>query len=284
MAYFLALLAAGFYGAADFAGGLVTRRAAALPVVFLSQACGLVLVALALPLLPAATPSTADLWWGAAAGLTGGIGVALLYHALSIGTMSVVAPTTAVAAVALPVLTSIALGERPGWLPLIGIMVGIVAIVLVSRQTVQPAVRPTDRPAVRPSGLGPALLAGIGVGLFLLTIAQTRTEAGMWPLLTDRIASVAFFGIVVGGGRRSLRMPVSLAALAIGAGALDMIANALYLLAVRIGPLSPVVTLASLYPASTILLARGILGERLSAWQTAGVLTALVAVTLIVSG
>jgi uncharacterized membrane protein len=284
MAYFLALLAAGFYGAADFTGGLVTRRAAALPVVFLSQACGLVLVALALPLLPAATPSTADLWWGAAAGLTGGIGVALLYHALSIGTMSVVAPTTAVAAVALPVLTSIALGERPGWLPLIGIMVGIVAIVLVSRQTVQPAVRPTDRPAVRPSGLGPALLAGIGVGLFLLTIAQTRTEAGMWPLLTDRIASVAFFGIVVGGGRRSLRMPVSLAALAIGAGALDMIANALYLLAVRIGPLSPVVTLASLYPASTILLARGILEERLSAWQTAGVLTALVAVLLIVSG
>lgn len=283
MAYFLALLSAGFYGAADFTGGLVTRRAAALPVVFLSQACGLVLVALALPLLPAATPSTADLWWGAAAGLTGGIGVALLYHALSIGTMSVVAPTTAVAAVALPVLTSIALGERPGWLALIGIMVGIVAIFLVSRQTVQPAVRPTDRQAVRPSGLGPALLAGIGVGLFLLTIAQTRTEAGMWPLLTDRIASVAFFGIVVGGGRRSLRMPVSLAALAIGAGALDMIANALYLLAVRIGPLSPVVTLASLYPASTILLARGILGERLSAWQAAGVLTALVAVMLIVS-
>jgi drug/metabolite transporter (DMT)-like permease len=79
-------------------------------------------------------------------------------------------------------------------------------------------------------------------------------------------------------------MPVSLAALAIGAGALDMIANALYLLAVRIGPLSPVVTLASLYPASTILLARGILEERLSAWQTAGVLTALVAVLLIVSG
>jgi drug/metabolite transporter (DMT)-like permease len=285
MAYFLALLSAGFYGAADFTGGLVTRRAAALPVVFLSQACGLVLVVLALPLLPAATPSTADLWWGAAAGLTGGIGVALLYHALSIGTMSVVAPTTAVAAVAIPVLTSIALGERPGWLAVIGILVGIVSIVMVSRQSGDRSPSPEGRggQGVR-TGVGAALLAGIGVGLFLLTIAQTRSEAGMWPLLTDRIVSVAFFGIVVGVGRRSLRMPVSLAALAIGAGALDMLANALYLLAVRLGPLSPVVTLTSLYPASTVLLARGILGERLSAWQTAGVLTALVAVVLIVSG
>jgi drug/metabolite transporter (DMT)-like permease len=134
------------------------------------------------------------------------------------------------------------------------------------------------------TGVGVALLAGIGVGLFLLTLAQTRAEAGMWPLLTDRIASVAMFAILAGVRRGSLRMPTGLAALAIGGGALDMIANALYLLAVRIGPLSPVVTLSSLYPASTVLLARGILGERLSAWQTAGVVTALVAVMLIVSG
>ncbi|HJS43765.1 MAG TPA: DMT family transporter [Gemmatimonadales bacterium] len=279
MAYVLALLSAGFYGAADFTGGLVTRRAAAIPVVLLSQASGLVLVALALPLLPAATPRTADLWWGAIAGLTGGVGVALLYYALSIGTMSVVAPTTAVAAVALPVVTSIALGERPSAIAIAGILLGVVSIVMVSLQS-------TDRTAAQGArtGVGLALLAGIGFGLFLLTLAQTRPEAGMWPLLTDRIASVALFAILAAVRRRSLRIPAGLTALALGGGALDMIANALYLLAVRIGPLSPVVTLSSLYPASTVLLARGILGERLSAWQTAGVLTALVALMLIVSG
>ena len=280
MAYVLALLSAAFYGAADFTGGMVTRRAAAIPVVLVSQACGLVLVALALPFLPAATPRTADLWWGAIAGLTGGIGVALLYYALAIGTMSVVAPTTAVAAVAIPVLTSIALGERPRLLAVAGILLGVVAIVLVSLQTG----RPTVGPPGRRSGVGPALLAGIGVGLFLLTLAQTRPEAGMWPLLTDRIASVGFFAIVAGVGRRSLRMPVRWTALALLGGSLDMIANGLYLVAVRIGPLSPVVTLASLYPASTVLLARAFLGERLSWWQTAGVVTALVAVLLIVGG
>lgn len=280
MAFFLALVAAGFYGAADFTGGLATRRAAALPVVLISQAVGLVLVALAIPLLPAAAPNRADLWWGALAGLTGGIGVALLYRALAIGTMSVVAPVTAVIAVALPVFTSIALGERPGWLPLVGIALGVAAIVLVSRS---PSSNGRGGQRVR-TGVGSAFLAGIGVGLFLLTLAQTRREAGLWPLLTDRIASVAFFAIVVASSRVSVRIPSNLTALALGAGSLDMIANALYLLAVRIGPFSPVVTLCSLYPASTVLLARVILGERLSAWQTAGVACALIAVTLIVSG
>jgi len=281
MAYFLALLSAGFYGAADFTGGIVTRRAAAIPVVFLSQATGLVLVALALPFLPAATPRTADLWWGAIAGLTGGVGVALLYYALSIGTMSVVAPTTAVAAVALPVLTSIALGERPSAVAVVGILLGVVSIVMVGLQSRSPS---QDGRGQGVRSVGYALLAGIGVGLFLITLAQTRTDAGMWPLLTDRIASVALFAGLAGVRRQSVRIPIALAGLAIGGGALDMIANALYLLAVRIGPLSPVVTLSSLYPASTVLLARGILGERLSVWQTAGVVTALVAVMLIVSG
>ena len=280
MAYLLALLSAGFYGAADFTGGLATRRAAAIPVVLVSQACGLVLVALALPLLPAATPTKADLWWGAAAGFAGGIGVALLYRALATGTMSVVAPTTAVAAVALPVLTSIALGERPGWIPVLGIALGIVSIVLVSRQAADPPGGPS---AHRSSGIGAALIAGVGIGIFLLALAQTHRAAGLWPLLTDRVASVAFFAIVAAVGRRSVRMPLNLATLAVGGGALDMIANALYLLAVRIGPLSAVVTLSSLYPASTVLLARAVLGERLSAWQIAGVVTALVAVVLIVS-
>ena len=66
-------------------------------------------------------------------------------------------------------------------------------------------------------------------------------------------------------------------------GALDMAANAVYMTAARIGPLSIVVTLASLYPASTVLLARWILHEHLSRAQIAGIVSALVAVVLIVS-
>ena len=249
----------------------------------LSQGAGLVLVALALPLLPPAAPSNADLWWGAIAGVAGGIGVALLYRALALGTMSIVAPITAVTAVALPVLTSIVLGERPGWIAMLGILLGIMSIVLVSRQPSPSSPEGRGGQGVR-TGIGAALIAGIGMGIFLLALAQTHREAGLWPLLTDRIASLAFFGIVMTITRASPRLPLNLLPLALGGGALDMLANALYLLAVRIGPFSPVVTLSALYPATTVLLARAILAERLSAWQTAGVVTALTAVALIVSG
>ena len=79
-----------------------------------------------------------------------------------------------------------------------------------------------------------------------------------------------------------MRMPADVAAIAVTGGVLDMLANLLYLVATRHGQLSLVVTLASLYPASTVLLARTVLGERLSGGQTAGIVCALVAVVLIV--
>jgi drug/metabolite transporter (DMT)-like permease len=82
--------------------------------------------------------------------------------------------------------------------------------------------------------------------------------------------------------RLPLRMPSRVLTTAVAGGVLDMLANVLYLLASRYGPLSIVVTLSSLYPASTVLLARTVLGERLSAVQIAGIICALAAVLLIV--
>ncbi len=281
MAYLLAIGSAVLYGAADFTGGLTTRRASTIPVVLLSQAAGMLLLALILPLLPHASPSRPDLLWGAAAGLTGGIGVALLYHALAIGRMAVVAPTTAVCAVAIPVVVSVLLGERPVPLAVAGIALGMVSIVLVSQQSQQDA---TASPRAGQSGVGTALASGIAIGFFLLSFAQTGSNAGMWPLLVARLVSVTIFGVMAIAGGRSIRLPAQVTALAIVAGVMDMLANALYLLATRQGPLSIVVTLSSLYPASTVLLARIVLGERLHLWQITGVGCALAAVGLIVSG
>jgi uncharacterized membrane protein len=283
--YLLAIGSALFYGAADFSGGLATRRAGAIPVVLLSQASGLVLLALILPFLAHVSPSRPDLLWGAVAGLTGGIGVALLYRALAIGTMAVVAPTTAVCAVTIPVVVSVLLGERPLPLAIAGIVLGIVSIVLVSRQAAAQT-GSHDQAALRrlPAGVGTAFASGVAIGFFFLSLAQTGSGAGMWPLIVARLVSVALFGAVAVAGRRSLRMPVPVVALAIGGGIMDMLANALYMLAARQGPLSLVVTLSSLYPASTVLLARVVLGERLNAWQISGVGCALAAIVLIVSG
>jgi drug/metabolite transporter (DMT)-like permease len=95
---------------------------------------------------------------------------------------------------------------------------------------------------------------------------------------------VLLFATIALARRTSLRMPAGVAALVFTAGVIDMLANTLYVVAARQGPLSLVVTLSSLYPASTVLLARIILRERLSNWQVTGVVCALAAVLLIVSG
>ena len=284
MIYLLALGSALLYGAADFTGGLATRRCATVPVVILSQLSGLFFLLLLLPLLPDASPSLADMLWGVAAGVTGGVGVGLLYRALAIGTMAVVAPTTAVCAVAIPVIVSVLLGERPGPVAAAGIALGIVSIVLVSRETAShdPAAANTGRKL--PPGVGTALISGVAIGFFFLALAQTKPEAGMWPLVASRSLSVVLFGGLAIFARQSVLMPRRIALLAAACGVIDMLANALYLLAARVGPLSLVVTLSSLDPASTVLLARVVLHERLNFWQVSGVACALVAVILIVAG
>ena len=274
------LASAAFYGAADFVGGLAARRAHTLVVVALAQLSGLIALGLVVPFLPASTPTTRDWIWGAAAGLTGGIGVALLYRALAIGTMAVVAPITAVCAVVVPVAASLALGERLGTATLSGIALAIVAIVLVSRQNAPDDVN-ADR-AARGRAVATAFGSGVAIGFFFLTLAQTRADAGMWPLVAARGLSSAMFIALAFAAHGTMRLPARIGAAVVAGGVLDILANVLYLLATRYGPLSVVVTLSSLYPASTVLLARFVLGERLSATQTVGVICALAAVMMIV--
>src|SRR3954451_16788339 len=284
MAYLLALVSALLYGAADFTGGLATRRAATIPVVIASQFSGMVLLALLLPLLPGSSPSHADLLWGVAAGLTGGGGVALLYRALAVGRMAVVAPTTAVCAVVIPVVALMLLGERPGGLAVLGILVVIGEIVLVSQQTETDSEPTATGIRGLPPGVGIALVSGILIGLFFLSLAQTAPGTGMWPILAARITSVTLFAMAAVVRRIPLTLPRPALALALGGGMVDMLANAAYLLAAREGQLSLVVTLSSLYPASTVLLARVLLGERLNARQLGGGGCALAAIVLIVIG
>jgi uncharacterized membrane protein len=280
----LALASAALYGAADFLGGLGARRTNTIAVVAVSQLVGLMLLAVMLVWLPDADPGTRDLLWGGAAGLAGGVGVALLYRALAIGRMAVVAPTTAVCAVAIPVTASMLLGERPSAGRLAGMGLAIVAIVLVSQQR-PVAGEAGDHPLMNrrmPLGLGLALMSGVAIGFFFLALARTAATAGFWPLLAARVMSVGLFAVSAAVGGRSLRMAAPVAAIVIAAGVVDMIANALYLIATRYGSLSVVVTLSSLYPASTVILARVILGERLSALQGVGIACALIAAVLIV--
>jgi drug/metabolite transporter (DMT)-like permease len=279
-----ALGSAVLYGAADFFGGLTARRANTVATVFWSQFVGLVLLGLVLPFLPTATVSSRDWIWGFAAGFSGAIGVALLYRGLAVGAMAVVAPTTAVVAAMIPVLFAFVLGERLRQLTWFGVALALFAIALISRpaNTDGPI---SERSTTRglPPGFILALVAGVSVGIFFLSLARTSAAAGMWPLVAARIASILLFGIIALVAGQTLRMSARAGATAATGGALDMVANALYMSATRLGPLSIVVTLASLYPASTVLLARWILHERLSLVQMTGIACALAAVVIIVA-
>jgi drug/metabolite transporter (DMT)-like permease len=277
LSYVLALLSSLSYGSADFLGGLATKRFGTFSVVVFSQLTGLVLVLVALPLLPDSSPTATDLAWGAASGVAGGIGVALLYRGLAIGVMSVVAPVTAVCAVIIPLAAGVAMGERPTPVAMAGVVLAVVAIVLVS-QSGEPVSGKRGT-----TGAGIAVLSGIAIGIFLVFLERTGPSAGLWPLVTARIASVSLLALAAVPARERLVLRRAAMPLVLGGGALDMLANIFYLLAVRQGPLSIVATLASLYPASTVILARLILHERLRAVQLGGVVCATVAIVLIVA-
>jgi uncharacterized membrane protein len=281
----LALLAAAVYGAADFLGGTVARRATTLAAVVATQGAGLVLLLLGTPLMLDATVTTADVGYGALAGLTGSVGVGLLYRGLAMGPMSVVAPITAVCAVVVPLIAGLMFGEQLTAAAALGVALAIVAVVLLGQES--PGNSPAHAPPRSATHLAQAvriaLASGVAIGGFFICLARTEAPAGLWPLAVSRTVSVATFLTVALTRQIPWKIPAAALAPAVACGALDMVANGLYLAAVRQGQLSLVATLASLYPASTVLLARVVLGERLGRWQIVGVVTAVAAIVLIVA-
>lgn len=277
MPYFLAVLASMVYGSADFLGGLASRKTSALTVVTLSQGVGLFVVLATIPFFPAARAATSDVAWGAAAGMAGAVGVGLLYYALAIGTMSIVAPVTAIFAVLVPFAVGIVQGERPTALAVSGVAVAVVAIVLVSQTPAD-----VEQHAAQLRSIVIAVLSGIAIGLFLVALDGASDEAGLWTLVIARIASlVLLLPVALIRGIWPARGSVGPI---IAAGVLDMSANIFYLLAVARGMLSIVATLVALYPAATVILARIVYGERLRLRQQWGVVCAIAAVALIVAG
>jgi drug/metabolite transporter (DMT)-like permease len=278
VAILLALATAVVYGGADFLGGLAARRVRALLVVGWSQLAGWALVTV-LAVGTRGSPVPADFGWGAAAGAVGAIGLAVFYRALAEGSMTVVAPVTAVCAAAVPVIAGLAGGDTVGAPARAGLVLALPAVGVVATE---PGVRPGRAEL---GSIGRALLAGTAFGAMFVLLHEASPGSGLWPLVGSRLASALLVGalLVV---RPALRRPGLLAPrstlpLVLGAGVADMTANVLYLLAVRQGELSIVGLLSSLYPVSTVVLAAVVLHERLSRLQLAGVGGCAVAVALI---
>ena len=272
----LAAVSALIWGSADYCGGRATRRANALTVTVVSQVLGLPVLVVGLALL-SGTPRPGDALLGAIAGVAGLVGIVLLYRSLSTGAMAVAAPITAVTGALLPVLVGLVTEQLPSTVALVGVVCAVVAIGLVSLAGAPAA------GAVTPRLIVLALLAGTAFGLFFTLIAHTDESSGLWPLASARATSVVL-GLVmlVVLARRGgpMALPRRLYGWVALAGAGDLGANAIYLVAVREGLLSIVAPIAALYPVSTVLLALAVDKERVRPIQVAGLGLAAVALVL----
>jgi drug/metabolite transporter (DMT)-like permease len=263
------------YGVGDFVGGTTSRRIGTLPFIFCAQLVGLVLAAGWVAFSADPVPPLGTLAPAAGAGLGLTVGLAAFFQAMAVGKMSLVAPISATG-VAIPVAAGILRGEDPSAAQVIGILAAVAGVVLVTRSR-------GDQQAQSESGLGLALLAAIGTGLFMWLMAPASRHGVPWAVLISRaIPTVVLIAVV------SIRQPVLRPALQSGPASrivaqavLGFIATSLYAFATIHGQLAIVSVLGALYPAVTLLLAHRLLGERLGGVQQIGISAVLGGVVLL---
>ncbi len=259
---------------------MASRRVAALRVVLVSYPIALVLLAL-LATIVGGQVSQGAVFWGSLCGISQAFGVWWFYAALGSGPISVVSPLTAILVAAIPVGAGLLIGERPGVIAGVGVVLALIAVVLVSREATDEDTTP-HRFTVKVAWL--TVGSGLAFGMNFVLIHQAPVDANLWPLVFARLsASLLVFVIaaVSGNLRAPTGTPLKLAVLA---ALLDTGSNIAMLLALHASLLSLAGVLMSLYPAATVLLAIVVLRERVTLWQTVGMVLALTAVAMIAAG
>jgi len=272
-AILLGLVSAASWGAADFSGGVATRRTNVYTVIIFSQLVGIVILIGLAVLLSAHLPASGDIILGSIAGISGAIGLIFLYRGLAGGSMAIVAPIAALVTAIIPVFFGIINEGLPSAIQFLGFILALTGVWLLSRTG--------SKSKINVREITYPLIAGFFFGLFFILIDQLSGNAILWPLAAARIASVIVI-IVIALTMRVRELPaVSQFPIIALAGLLDVGGNVFFALATTFGRLDIAAVLASLYPASTVLLAYTILKERLTIWQWFGISLALIAVVLI---
>jgi len=268
-----ALTSALVWGSGDFSGGLAARRSNQFQVLALASVSGLLVLIFLAVVRGEALPDLRSSGWAASAGVSGALGIAALYRALSLGNAAIVAPTAAVIGAILPILFGIAFEGVPRLTQLAGFLTGIIGIWLLTKSPF------ASRGEVQ-GGLLLAFSAGLGFGGFFILIAQVEPGIIFTPLVVAKVVSLGV-ALVILFAKDWGFPPIGGNPIALIAGILDAGGNVFYLLAKQFTRLDVAAVLSSMYPASTVILASLILKEQISPAQWAGVFLCLVAVALI---
>lgn len=248
-----------------------------LAVLLVSQPAGLLIALAVVAAIGADALPAADLALGFAAGAAALAGLGAFYSALSVGTMSVVAPIAALGVV-VPVGVGIAQGETPGPIAFVGLVAAIAGVVVLGYEE-----DPRHEPVARRS-IVLALISAIGFGTMFTLLDVIATDRPGWAIVSARVGGVTLVLAAVAVARPPLgAIPSAFGAL-VAVGALDITANSLFTVASTMGLLPIVAVGGSMYPAFTIALAHLVLGERLNLAQRIGVGLALAGVALIAGG
>ncbi|MEZ4711858.1 MAG: DMT family transporter [Caldilineaceae bacterium] len=267
------LASALVWGAGDFCGGLATRRANVYRVVLLAHGLGVFIMAGCALLFDERAPTQSDLFFGVTGGIAGLVGLLAFYQGLSQGSMGVTAPVAAIVTAVIPIIVGAIKEGAPPPLQLLGFAVALAAVWLLAGST--------NLASARWREFRLPLLAGMGFGLFYVLFDNVSAGAVFWPLTGARIASVLILGLVVGRAP-SKEFPTRAQWPIIGlAGLFDAFGNIFFVLAAQAGRLDIASVLSSLYPATTLLLARFLLDERLSPSQRWGAGLAIAALMMI---
>jgi drug/metabolite transporter (DMT)-like permease len=268
----LALCSALVWGSGDFCGGRASTRLDAFQVLGLSALSGIVMLGALTLATGEAVRLDRSMLWAVAAGLSSALGIVALYHGLSVGSAAVVAPAASVIAASIPVVYGMFTHGMPRPIQMTGFGCALVGIFLVTRSV--------PSTATAENGIRFGVLAGFGFGGFLVMIGQVHEGAVYVPLAVARTVMLGAAIAVLAG--RSMPFPGVLASpIGLLAGVLDAGGTALYMLAEQYVRLDVAAVLSSFYPAATVLLARIITREQVTALQWAGAGVCVVAVALI---
>jgi len=248
--------AAVTWGLGDFFGGIGSRRIAPFVMTFAADVVGLILLlVVALALRPPA-PELETIGLAVVAGLAGGLGLAFLYQAFSLGSMGLVSALAGGGAALIPLVVAFVVGVGLQPLQVAGVLCVLVAAVMATD---------ISRDAAGRSALLLSFGAAAGFATWYLLLDQAARDSGVWALVVSRSSSAVLIGAisVLTPARADLRRMSSILGIVIVAGVCDVGANGLFVASRAVLPVAVAASLSGLYPLVTMFLARAFLAERL---------------------